>query len=226
LARAKRTERADARRRYREATAATTNGEGAEAPEIAAAALPRDARAHGSAPAPEPEPKRRGFGSGIFAAVGPVDIRGDLRALPHIFFRSKAIWLPGLIIVVTAVAMILPTLSTNELVVLAGNVVLQPPPMIMAFLGGMLAPRGAWLVGGLIGLLSSLAFVFVIAATTDVIITPLGFPYQVLAEQKASYAVNVLATAPIFGIAIGAFAGFYRRFLNASAAKRQAAGRR
>jgi hypothetical protein len=35
-----------------------------------------------------------------------------------------------------------------------------------------------------------------------------------------------LITGFVFGLAIGAFAGFYRRFLNMSAAPRQAARRR
>ena len=63
-------------------------------------------------------------------------------------------------------------------------------------------------------------------ATTNVLITPLGFPYDVTTDQKLAYAMNVLLTAPIFGIAVGAFAGFYRRFLNMSSPQRQAASSR
>ena len=171
-------------------------------------------------------PERRSFQSSIRAAAGPVDIRGDLRALPSIILRSKAIWLPTAIIVATAIAMLTPALASNQLVTMAGNVILQPPPMIIAFLGGMLAPRGAWLVGGLVSLFSGIAFVMVVALTTNTLMTPLGFPYEVSADQKVAYAVNVLVTSPIFGIAIGAFAGFYRRFLNMSSPQRQAARKR
>ena len=229
MARAKRTERADARHRYR---AATTGAPGVdatvEAPVVPAAALPReqrDRRPSGSAPGAAPPP-RASFLSSLRAAAGPVDLRGDLRALPSVVLRSKAALVPGLVIIATTVAMLIPTLAANQFVVLAGNVILQPPPMIIAFLAGMLAPRAAWLMGGLAGLASGLAYILVVTVNTDVLVTPLGFTYLVSTGQKLAYAQNVLLTAPVFGIAVGAFAGFYRRFLNMSAPQRQAARRR
>lgn len=228
MARAKRTERADARRRYRAATTVDDAGsEGVEAPAIPAAALPRDARApRPSAAEPAAAPARPGFVGALRSAAGPVDIRGDIRALPSVLVRSKAGWLPALVILGTTVAMMIPALAGNEFVSLAGNVILQPPPMIIAFLAGMLAPRGAWLLGGIMATLAGIAWAVVVTATTDVLITPLGFPYDVGTDQKVAYAVNVLMTAPIFGIAVGAFAGFYRRFLNMSSPQRQAASSR
>jgi len=229
VARAKRTERADARRRYRVVTTGEPDLDAAiEAPEVPAAALPRekrDRRPSGSAPG-APPPPRAGFLGSLRAAAGPVDILGDLRAFPSVVLRSKAALIPGLVIVVTTAAMLIPALAANQLVVLAGNVILQPPPMIIAFLAGMLAPRAAWLLGGLAGLAAGAAYVLVVTASTDVLMTPLGFTYVVSTDQKLAYALNVLTTAPIFGIAVGAFAGFYRRFLNMSAPQRQAARRR
>lgn len=229
MARAKRTERADARRRYRVATDGAPDGDAVvESPAIPAAAVPRDQRDRrpsGSAPG-APPPPRPSFLTSLRTAAGPVDIRGDLRAFPSIVLRSKAALIPGAIIVGTAVAMMIPALAANQFVVLAGNVILQPPPMIIAFLAGMLAPRGAWLMGGLAGLASGLAYVLVVTVNTDVLVTPLGFTYLVSADQKLAYAQNVLITAPVFGIAVGAFAGFYRRFLNMSSPQRQAARKR
>lgn len=227
MARAKRTERAEARRRYREATSVVAEDGGDVAAEIPAAAVPRDARTPRATAAPaSAPPERRSFMGTLRASAGNADIRGDLRALPSIALRSKAIWLPVVIILVTAVAMTIPQIASNQFVTLAGNVILQPPPMIIAFLGGMLAPRAAWLVGGIVSLISGIAWVAVVWITTDTLITPLGFPYPVGSDQKVAYAVNVLITAPVFGIAIGAFAGFYRRFLNMSSPQRQAARRR
>lgn len=226
MARAKSTERANARRRYRAATTETPNVEVAgEAPGIPDAALPReqrDRRPSGSAPDVPPS-VRAGFMTSLRAAAGPVDIRGDLRAFPSVVLRSKAALVPGLIVVGTSVAMMMPDLAANQFVQMAGNVVLQPPPMIIAFLAGMLAPRGAWLLGGLAALGAGLAWVLVVTVTTDVLITALGFTYEVTTEQELAYAQNVLITAPVFGIAVGAFAGFYRRFLNMSAPRRDAA---
>lgn len=227
MARAKRTERADARRRYRAATEQDIDTTG-ETLAVPAAAVPRDQRDRrptGSAPG-APPPPRPSFMSSLRAAAGPVDIRGDLRAFPSIALRSKAAIIPGLVILGTTVAMMVPSLAANQFVAMAGNVILQPPPMIIAFLAGMLAPRGAWLMGGLAGLASGIAYVLVVTVNTDVLVTPLGFTYLVSTEQKVAYAQNVLVTAPVFGIAVGAFAGFYRRFLNMSAPQRQAARRR
>jgi hypothetical protein len=228
VARAKRTDRAEARRRYREATSVVAeNGDDVAVAEIPAAAVPREARTPRPAATPAAAaPERRSFMGTLRAAAGNADIRGDLRALPSIALRSKAIWLPVVVILVTAVAMAIPQIASNQFVTLAGNVILQPPPMIIAFLGGMLAPRGAWLVGGIVSLISGIAWVVVVWTTTDTLITPLGFPYPVGTDQKVAYAANVLMTAPVFGFAIGAFAGFYRRFLNMSSPRRQAASRR
>jgi hypothetical protein len=227
VARAKRTERADARRRYRAAT--TTDAEAAvETPVVASAALPReqrDRRPTGLTPG-APPPPRKGFLASLRSAAGPVDIRGDLRAFPSVVLRSKAALIPGLVIVVTTAAMLIPATAANQFVVLAGNVILQPPPMIIAFLAGMLAPRAAWLLGGIAGLAAGVAYVLVVTINTDVLMTPLGFTYVVSTDQKLAYALNVLITAPVFGLAIGAFAGFYRRFLSMSSPQRQAARRR
>jgi hypothetical protein len=231
VARAKRTERAEARRRYRAATTGAT-GEGddiLESDAVPAAAVPRGYRDRRPASAPDPAAApmaRSGFLGTLRAAAGPVDIPGDIRALPSIILRSRAGWVPALLILATTVAMLIPSLAANQIVVLAGNVILQPPPMIIAFLAGMLAPRGAWLMGGLLSVLAGIAYVVVVTINTDVLMTPLGFTYVVSADQKIAYATNVLVTAPLFGIAVGAFAGFYRRFLNMSTPQRQAARKR
>ena len=229
MARAKRTERAEARRRYRGVTTGDLVVDATrEMPVVPVAALPRerrDRRPSGLTPG-APPPPRAGLLGSLRAAAGPVDIRGDLRAFPSVVLHSKAALIPGLVIVGTTAAMLIPSIAANQLVVLAGNVILQPPPMIIAFLAGMLAPRGAWLLGGLSGLAAGIAYVLVVTVNTDVLMTPLGFTYVVSTDQKLAYAQNVLITAPVFGIAVGAFAGFYRRFLNMSAPQRQATRRR
>jgi hypothetical protein len=230
VARAKRTQRSEARRRYRAATAGVAGeDETLAAPEVPAAALPRGARERRPASTAGPTPAapgRAGFLGALRAAAGPVDIRGDLRALPSIILRSRAGWVPALAILATTVALMIPTLATNSLVVMAGNIILQPPPMIIAFLAGMLAPRAAWLMGGLLGLLAGIAYVIVVTVNTDVLVTPLGFTYVVTTDQKISYATSALITSAFFGVAVGAFAGFYRRFLNMSAPQRQAPRKR
>ncbi len=231
MARAKRTERADARRRYRAATAdaaATEGDDGIDAPAVPAAAVPRgsrDRRPPSTSGSGATDTARPGFLGTLRIAGGTLDVPGDIRALPSLLV-SRAAWAPALVILATTVALLIPSLAANQVVVLAGNVILQPPPMIIAFLAGMLAARGAWLMGGLMSLLAGLAYVFVISINTDYLVTPLGFTYLVPTEQKIAYAQNVLMTAPLFGVAVGAFAGFYRRFLNLSSPQRQQQSRK
>jgi hypothetical protein len=228
VARAKRTERAEARRRYRAATGgAASTDDGLETPDVPTAAIPRGSRDRRPSSSTAPAtPPRGGFIGTLRAAAGPPDIRGDLRALPDIVLHSRAAWVPALLIVGTTAALLIPSLASNQIVVLAGNVVLQPPPMIIAFLAGMLAPRGAWLMGGILSLFAGIAYVLAVSINTDVLVTPLGWTYVVTTGQKLAYAQNVLITAPVFGVAVGAFAGFYRRFLNMSSPARQAQRRR
>ena len=232
MARAKRTERADARRRYRAATTGAPDVDAAEMPAVPAAAVPRDQRDRrpsGSAPGAPPA-QRQSFLTSLRAAAGPVDIRGDLRAVPSIVLHSKAALIPGLIVVATTVAMLVPALAANQFVAMAGNVILQPPPMIITFLAGMLAPRAAWLMGGLMGLLATVAYVVQYVVGADTLMTPLGFTVTLTPTDKVGLTTggipNTLFTGLVFGIAVGAFAGFYRRFLNMSAPQRQAARRR
>ncbi len=227
MARAKRTERAEARRRHRVASTGEDGQVAADVAAIPAAALPRGSRERRPPNAEPAAAQARGsFLGSLRTAASPADVRGDLKAFPSVLLRSKAGWVPGLVIAATAGALLIPTLASNQLIVLAGNVVLQPPPMIIAFLAGMLAPRAGWLMGGLMSLVAGLAYVIVVAVNTDVLVTPLGFTYVVSADQKLGYAQNVLLTAPVFGVAVGAFAGFYRRFLSMSSPQRQPARRR
>jgi hypothetical protein len=234
VARAKRTVRADARRRYR---AATADPEMVDAeliePGVPAAALARGRRDR----RPEPEStrggenaERPGFTQALRLAAGPVDLRGDLREFPSLLVRSKAGVVPGVVVVVTVAALLTPGLESNQFVALAGNVILQPPPMILAFLAGMLAPRAAWLFGGLFSLLATIGYVVQYVAGTDTIVTPLGFPVTLGSPDKLALwgagIPGLLTTGVLSGIAVGAFAGFYRRFLNMSTPQRQAARRR
>jgi hypothetical protein len=223
VARAKRTDRAEARRRYRAASA----GEGATQPEgaspgipgavrIAPAAIPRDARARTAPPRPgqSAAPERMGLVASLRAAYGQADVIGDIKALPQIALHSKAIWLPGLLIVGSGLLMQLVGTSGGPIVQLLVSLVLSPPPMIIAFLAGIFAPRGAWLVGGLMSTFAAVVYVALTWTWSDISVTPLGWTYVPTDAQKWAFATSILIPSPVFGVAVGAFAGFYRRFLN------------
>jgi hypothetical protein len=122
----------------------------------------------------------------------------------------------------------LPSMRSNAIVAMLVQLVLYPPPMIVAFLAGMLAPRGAWLVGGISSAVAGLAYVAVYASSlfggdTDAA-TILGWTRTLGQDEKTSLLGSAILFALgfglVFGIAIGAFAGFYRRFLALSGPQR------
>ena len=211
MARAKNTERSAARRRYRAAVAAgeTVDGVDMAAADLPDAAIPRDARPRSTAPKGPAVPEQRpGIIAAFRMAAKPADIRADIAAFPALATKSKAIWVPALMIVAGGVILLVPMLRDNQIGILAAQLLVVPPPLIPAFIAGMLAPRAGWLCGLVVGLFAGLVFaVYVLTSsggigTTD--ITP------ELRTQALLYAVTI---SPLFGLATGAFAGFYRRFL-------------
>jgi hypothetical protein len=235
VARAKRTDRAEARRRYRAATAEVDGGQpdGSSpgipgAVTVAPAAIPREARGRTAPPRPgQVQPAQRpGLINSLRAAYGQADIIGDVKALPDIALHSKAIWLPGLLIVGTGLVMQLVGNSGGPIVQLLASLVLSPPPMVIAFLAGILAPRGAWLVGGLMSTFAALVYVALSWAWSNTDVTPLGWTYVLTDAQKWAFASSLLIPSPVFGVAVGAFAGFYRRFLRIAGPPKDAQPRR
>jgi hypothetical protein len=220
VARAKNTERSAARRRYRAAVAATETVDGADvtAAALPDAAVPRDARPRSTAPkgtaAPAPRP---GILAAFRMAAKPADVRADIAAFPAIALKSRAIWLPGLLIIVGGVVLLIPTLRDNQIGILAAQMLVVPPPLIPAFIAGMLAPRAGWLCGLVVGLFAGIVFaVYVLTSSGGTGVTEIT---PELRNQALLYAVTV---SPLFGLATGAFAGFYRRFLRIAGPAQQA----
>ena len=222
MARSNRTERAEARRRHRSIVGATENPDlemnEADALDVPTAALPRGSRARraeggATARGDAAPPPRAGFVAGLRRAAAPADIRADLRALPSIAIHSKALWVPLAVIGAVTALFFIPGISRNPLVALLGNLAIQPPPMILPFLAGMLAPRGGWLAGGIVALANAVAYALLFGVFTNSVQTTLGFTYVMTTDQKVAIMVNAILTSVPLGILIGAFAGFYRRFL-------------
>jgi len=231
VARAKRTQRAEARRRYRSVAGATENPD-LEMDEADALDTPADPPVRGSrtrraeagetARGSAAAPPRAGFMPALRRAAAPADIRADLRALPSIAIHSKALWVPLAVIGGVTALFFIPGISRNPLVALLGNLALQPPPMILPFLAGMLAPRGAWLAGGIVALANAIAYGLLFGVFTNSVQTGLGFTYVMTTDQKVGIIVNAVVTSVPFGLLVGAFAGFYRRFLAMSTPARPA----
>ncbi len=220
MARAKSTDRAEARRRYRQTVAAEEAAfdEGLDAA-VAADDIPAAARAHRqpvrNAP-PTPAAVRPSLLSALRGALAPADIGGDLRALPQIVLRTKAFALPAALSVLAGAGFLVTAPSSNIVAVLAFQAFVVPPPMAASFLGGLFAPRAAWAVGGLVGMAAAIVFavVAVVYPETSSSVAP-GTVASTLAQRQDAI-VFALVASPTMGVAVGAFAGFYRRFLRSA----------
>ena len=164
-----------------------------------------------------PEQPRPSITGAFRSAIGRADVRGDLRAMPHIILRTRAVIVPTVLIVVTGLVALVTGAQGNFITVIAFQAFLIPPPLAASFLGGILAPRAAWLVGGLVGLISAIVFSIVILVAPDDTLRGLFRASGVVPDGfRQAYAAQAFLTAPLLGVAVGAFAGFYRRFLRSS----------
>lgn len=190
--------------------------DGAPVPTISVAAVPRDARSTGTAKsAPAAPSQRPGITQAFRIAFQPADVRADLRAAPSVLRTTLALWIaPGLVLA-GGVFLLVPALRDSQIGSLAAQLLVVPPPLIPAFLAGMLAPRGSWLFGLLVGALAGVVFAVYVVSAPATGVAPIT---DDLRAQALLYAVVV---SPLFGLATGAFAGFYRRFLRVSAPQQQ-----
>jgi hypothetical protein len=166
VARAKRTDRAEARRRYRAQLAAegrdeevdpTEDGEPAEPP---APARPQPRR---SAAAPAPTPPRPGIGYAFRAAFRPANFREDLAAIPQLV-RHRSVWLPALISIGTT-AVLLVTGGRDVISALIYQYFIVTPPIGAIFLSGFLATRASYLTGAFAGLVGAICLAVLVAAS-------------------------------------------------------------
>jgi hypothetical protein len=219
VARAKSTARAEARRRHRAATAAAT----AEDPGLEAemsSSSPRAKAAAGPAGGP-----RLGVLGSFRGAIRPVHFREDLADLPRLATKTYAIWVPCLLVLAVAVVFEATggNITSAGVPALAFNLFVFPPPLAVAFLAGILTQRSSYLAGGIAGTLGGILFaIYVLTANLPVSSTGVAITNDIRVQN----AVYALIISPVAGVAVGGFAGFYRRFLrmaNPNAGARSAA---
>lgn len=221
MARAKRTDRADARRRYRAELAARSSDErepaedGDAAPDATRAT--RSARRGRPDASTRTETTRPGFLDGFRSALQPANIRDDIAVAPTILRANKLLWIPFLLVVGSGIVALVPTLGAYQIPAFMVQTFIFPPPLIAPFLAGLLAPRAGWLFGLLAGLVAAVMFALFAATTPGV--SPAGSP-SITPDVRLQYILYGLVTSPTFGAAIGAFAGFYRRFLRSTSPRR------
>jgi phosphate/sulfate permease len=170
--------------------------------EVTTARNAEPARATGETP-------RMGIMAALRASFRPLNVRGDLAVLPSLL-PHKALWVPVLVTVLTAIAttasggsdVITPLLFTYFIVT---------PAVGGVFLAGFLAPRASWLLGILVSLVAAVCYIAMGLALR------LPEPFQTQFSSAQSDAiVYTLVWSPMLGAFFAAAAAWYRRFLTLS----------
>jgi hypothetical protein len=228
VARAKRTDRAEARRRYRAelGTRDATDVESTDGEEPGAVdarrrqpsrAAPTVSRA-ASGP-----PRQPGLLGGLRSALQPANVREDIAAVPKLLRTNWLLWIPFALVFGAGVVALIPSLGAYQIPAFLVQTFVFPPPLIGPFLAGLLAPRAGWLFGLLTGLVGGV--MFALFAATSPGTSAAGGP-AITPDVRLGYIAYGLVTSPTFGAAIGAFAGFYRRFLRTTTPRRAPTSRR
>jgi hypothetical protein len=222
VARAKRTERAVARRRYRAAAATDPATEDFES-DASPSSAPRPGSASSGRSTPAPAPGRVGFVDAFKQSIRPIHVRSDLAALPWIAVHSPALWVPVLITVLSTIVTA-ATGATDMVTGLLFTYFVVFPAIGGVFIAGFLAPRASWLIGMIVGLVSAICYVAL--GLSGRLPTPFADQFNV---NTAGAAVSAFIYSPIMGGFFAAAAAWYRRFLALSSPsrnKRQAQGQK
>ena len=102
------------------------------------------------------------MGAAFRQSIHPVNLREDLRALPWLAVHTKALWLPALITIVSAIAFTI-TAGSDFITRFGFAYFVQTPAIGSVFLAGFLAPRASWLIGAIVGTIAAIAYSAVIA---------------------------------------------------------------
>jgi hypothetical protein len=146
-----------------------------------------------------------GVGQAFRVSFRPVDLPGDLRALPAIATRTKALWVP-LLITIASTVLFYVTRGADIVSQFLFAYFVQTPPIGGVFLAGFLAPRASWLLGAIVGLFAAVCYSALILA----IPAPAGTPVVPIQE----IIISAFVLSPTMGALFAAAAAWYRRFLN------------
>lgn len=230
VARAKRTDRTEARRRHRAEQAVLAGVETGSEAEGARAGSAKSSS--GSAPAIQ----RPSITAAFKGAVRPLDLRGDLAAAPRVLANwgvllaigltaAAAAWFAaaysgGMSAIPVGTAteeQLSQVVGSNNIPILVGQMAfLAPPPAIGAFIIGFAAKRASWLGGLVYG-------VFVVVVVILLLQSPAG---RLLTLDKPgagdALVLGHAAWSPVGAAIFAAAAAWYRRFLDLSNPNRAA----
>ena len=215
MARAKRTDRTEARRRTR-AEQATVAGEGA-------ALATAGATSGGSTAVAKPgQPARPSITAAFRGSFRQVHLADDLRSLPRLLIHWS-FWGPAAATVGAAVLFLVyaqgwqggqPADMVGSVAVLALQMFVfpLPAPAGSSFIAGFGAPRASWLIGILIGVIAAACYAAVLYMAPIDLLLDLGMTSTASSVQDA--ALTGLLVAPIGASLFASAAAWYRRFLN------------
>ncbi len=212
MARAKRTDRAEARRRYRAEMGTEVPGDGAD--EATGSAAAPASRGRTGAPPMSSPPGRIGITVALRQSIHPVNLREDLAALPFLLTRTPAFLIPAALILATTVAVAVVGRSSFVTNLLA-TYLLEAPSIAAVFIAGFLAPRASWLLGLIVGLLAAICYSALLIAVPLKLYPPELFgPMPAGTEQR--FIQSAFLLGPTMGALFAAAAAWYRRFLQLS----------
>ena len=227
MARAKRTDRAEARRQYRAYLAAQAESQAAaedeetEVPAESRGASARPTRARDLESGPKPG-ERLGMTGALRASFRTPHYMDDLRNIGPLVFRTKAIW-PVAAMCLIAALVAYPRINSKTVVAddpilsVIFQFVLYPLPLLPPMMAGFLAPRSTWLAGAISALISTLTLVALLIATQFKIE---GSTSSITIANLIGITASWLSVALPFGALIGAASGWYKRFLDYMGASR------
>ena len=221
MARAKRTDRAEARRKYRaylleqEETAADS-GDADAAPAVGKTRAAREPRTQTIQPG-----QRMPLFAAAKAAYRTPHYIDDIRNIRTLIFGSKAVW-PVLVVCVVAatfsgIQLANGAPATDPVLTAINQFIFFPIPLLPPMMAGFLTPRSSWLAGAMASLIATLATVwmyFILLTVGGMSAVPIaGYGTVVTSATLASYGTQVLSGSLAFGILMGAGTAWYKRFL-------------
>jgi hypothetical protein len=224
VARAKRTDRAEARRRYRAYLQTLAESEGALSEEEFAAGAKAAPKASRSAAAPVLRPGEKvGMFSALRLATRPVHYLDDLRFAPTLILKTNAIWPPALISLAGLAYGLTRTDYNDGSTQFLLSFVLLVPPLIQPMIAGFLAPRATWLAGIVAGAITGVCYeilyiwYFGAGHLANAPVTGPNPSPHITGDLIPGFTFYVLVTSVTFGALLGAGSGWYKRFLSLAA---------
>ena len=214
MARAKRTDRTEARRRNRADQAAVTSGDAA----VATAGVTSAGSTAGPKSGQPAQPARPSITAAFRGSFRQVHFVDDIKALPRLLIHWS-FWGPALATMAATVAYIVVSqgrtaTSPQDLVWVGVNLAFQmfvfplPAPAGSAFIAGFGSIRASWLIGLILGVLSAVCFAIVLQ------VVAVTFTQTSPGVDLRSLALQGLLVAPIGAALFASAAAWYRRFLN------------